>query len=132
MSMIHSYGRIDNHDCVQSPFKESIDWNASGWWNGHFIVIEEHDDILVIQSTNEATGYAILEIKKDGFKIIGTPLFLTNDSVKVKSKNKTGRIYSVTYHSARECFRYMVDYGDRKSTCWYFDNDLEKAEVKCL
>ena len=131
MNMIHSYGRIENHDCVQSPFRESIDWNASGWWNGHFIVIEEREDILVIQSTNEATGYAELEIKTNGFKVIGKPSFLTNDIVKIKAKNKTGRIYNVTYHSARECFRYMVDYGNRKSTCWYYDNDLEKAGNQC-
>jgi len=131
MSMIHSYGRIENHDYVLSPFRESIDWKASGWWNGHFIVIEEREDILVIQSTNEATGYTELEIKTNGFKVIGKPSFLTNDIVKIKAKNKTGRIYNVTYHSTRECFRYMVDYGIRKSTCWYFDNDLEKAGNQC-
>lgn len=131
MSLIHSYGRIINSELVQSPYKESIDWNASGWWNGHFIVIDENEDILVLQSTNEATGYATIEIKSDGFNVIGKPSFYTNDTVKIKAKNKTGRIYSVTYHFAKECFRYMVDYGDRKSTCWYYDNDLEKAKVEC-
>ena len=128
MTLFHFYGYIKDREYVLSPFKESVDWKTGGWWYGHFIVVQEKGDILTIQSTNESIGYKTIEIKRDGFAVIGKPTYITNDRVCIPAKNKIGRVYSVTYHFSRECFRYMVDYGDRKSTCWYYDKKKKKLE----
>ena len=96
---------------------------------GNFLVIEQNGEQLLLQSTNEEQGYRTLRILAENFHAVGRPKYLTNDMVRIPGKNREGRIYSVTWHGKRNCFRYMVDYGDRKSTCWYFDEDLEKLEV---
>ncbi len=128
MSLIHSYGKISNKEYITKPIPKDVDWDSSGWWHGNFIVIEENDDMLKLQSTNFEKNYPEINVKIEGFESIGKPTFIIGDKILITKKNKVGTIYSVTYHDKRECFRYMVDYGDRKSTCWYFDEDLQKQE----
>lgn len=128
MSLIHSYGRLSNMECILNPIPKDFVPNSAGWWHGGFIVIEENDKILKLKSTNFEKNYPEIRIKIEGFIPIGKPTFIIGDKVFVAKKNKAGTIYSVTYHDKRGCFRYMLDYGDRKSTCWYFDEDLQKQE----
>ena len=128
MSHLHAYGSIKDVHSILPPVPEDVNPDSSGWWQGHFIVVEQIDDKLVLQSTNYEIGYRTVAVLENNFEEMGHPKYLTNDKVRIPRKNKTGRIYSVTWHSKRNCFRYMVDYGDRKSTCWYFDEDLEKLD----
>lgn len=129
MNYLHAYGSIKDVKAVLPPVPEDINPNSCGWWHGNFLVIEQNGEQLLLQSTNEEQGYRTLRILAENFHAVGRPKYLTNDMVRIPGKNREGRIYSVTWHGKRNCFRYMVDYGDRKSTCWYFDEDLEKLEV---
>ena len=128
MSLIHSYGKLSNMECFLEPIPTEVDPASDGWWYGNFIVVEENGDVLKLKSTNFEKNYPEINVKVEGFVLTGKPAFIIGDKVLVAKKNKAGTIYSVTYHDKRGCFRYMVDYGDRKSTCWYFDEDLQKQE----
>lgn len=128
MSLIHSYGKLSNMECILDPIPKEVDPASDGWWYGSFIVVEEDSKVLKLKSTNFEKNYPEIKVKADSFVPTGKPTFIIGDKVLVVNKNKAGTIYSVTYHDKRECFRYMVDYGDRKSTCWYFDEDLQKQE----
>jgi len=128
MSLIHSYGKLSNMECILEPIPKEVDPVSDGWWRGDFIVVEEDGNVLKLKSTNFEKNYPEIKVKADGFVPTGKPTFIIGDKVLVSKKSKAGTIYSVTYHDKRECFRYMVDYGDRKSTCWYFDEDLQKQE----
>lgn len=128
MSFLYSYGKIANHEDIIPPIPEDVNLKMSGWWYGGFIVIKEQPDELILKSTNYEKNYPTIKIKPEGFNIIGVPPFTIGDKVKVKNKNKQGTIYGIAWHYKRECFYYYVEYPDRRSTCMYFDKDLEKVE----
>jgi hypothetical protein len=128
MTYLNTYGKITDHNAIIPPIPEDVDFNSPGWWNDDFIVIKEGPQELTLRSIVFEKNYPILKVKPQGFRAIGSPKFLLDEKILVSKNGKLGHIYSIIYHSKRDRFRYMVDYGDRKSTCWYFDEDLEKVE----
>ena len=128
MRFLNSYGKIANYNGIIPPIPEDIDFNTSGWWNDDFIVIKEQPQELTLKSVVFERNYPVLKVEPQCFMFVGIPKFLLDEKVLITKKGKSGSVYSITYHSKRGCFRYMIDYGDRKSTCWYFDEDLEKVE----
>ena len=75
-------------------------------------------------------GLSFVTIERKRFKHLGKPQFHVGDVVLAKSRGKQATVVGVTWHDKRECFRYTLDYGDRVSTNWFFDDDLEMVEDK--
>ena len=40
MSLIHSYGKLSNMECILEPIPKEVDPASDGWWYGNFIVVE--------------------------------------------------------------------------------------------
>ena len=130
MSYVGFYGSIvdeaepleDNHP---EPLRDKHNtWN---WWIGYHACVFDDNETLVLE--HHKKGWQV-QIRKDDFRPLGKPAYHIGDVVLAKSRGKQATIVGVTWHDKRGCFRYTLDYGDRVSTNWFFEDDLEMVEDK--
>ena len=67
-----------------------------------------------------------MEVRTSDYICLGMPAFHVGDAVAVKKSGKRATVVGVDWHDKREAFRYTLDYGNRVSTNWFFDDDIEE------
>lgn len=125
-SLIKHFGRIDNPQKILS--ENNFDWSVMGWWNGFFIVTAESENSITLNRNTLEFDKPPIILSKEGFNDYGKPLMALGESVKIKENNKLAKVYSVMWHFSKECFYYLLDYGDRKSKRRYYEYELQKLE----
>lgn len=130
MNYVGYYGSIkDGAEILEDSHPEPLHdkYNTWNWWIGDHVCVFDDDKTVVLECQNK--GWQA-RIRKDDFNPRGKPFYHINDTVLAKNRSKRATIADVTWHERRGCFRYTLDYGDRISTNWFFDDDLEMIESK--
>lgn len=123
-SLAGVYGYVSSEKDVVSCTDPNYNWLDAGWWRTYLWCIEETPKTVILKSPD---GDFTIEALKNNFDILGKPLHHIGDSVVVKKNGKRATVRRVSWHMKRQCFYYHLDYADRKSTNWFFDEDIEGA-----
>ena len=115
-SLVGYYGRIAHTDYVFPEYK-----------NDKYVMYAEHciedkDGILTLISDDNEH---ICKIKREHFFVFGKPKFNLGDHIRSKDGKHDGIVYYVCWHYNRQMFFYYLDYGNRKSNNWNFEEDME-------
>ena len=122
-NLIGTYGIIANNESVISCSDPSFaNYDDLGWWRTHLLCVKENTTAVTLQSPN---GVYKIEIYRQGYNLLGTPCHHVGDKVQVKRSGRLATVKDVQWHFNREAFYYTLDYGNRVSTNWFFDEDLE-------
>ena len=122
--LVGTYGRIRTGGYVVSCTDEQYDWNESKWWHTYLMCIEEGSETLKLKRHD---GDETIVIRKEGYDELGRPLYHVGDRVVVRRNGKTATVNRVCWHTKRKQFYYILDYGERMSSNWFFDDDVEEA-----
>lgn len=122
--LVGTYGRIRSGDDVLSCSDEQYDWDESKWWHTYLLCTDEGSETLKLKRHD---GDESITIRKDGYDELGRPLYHIGDHVAIKKSGKLAAVNRVCWHTKRKQFYYILDYGERVSSNWFFDNDIEKA-----
>lgn len=125
-SFLGTYGNIRDEEssvvsCSDSLFARYSD---PGWWRSYCLCIEDNGCTLLLESFDRKHT---IEIRRQDYVCLGTPAFHVGDAVTVKRSGKSATVVGVDWHDRRNAFRYTLDYGNRVSTNWFFDGDVERA-----
>lgn len=122
---IGTAGNIIDPSAAVDPPKE-IRWDEPGWWRRLLECVDERDGLVTLRSDD---GKQIV-VKREGYKSHGKLAFRVGDRVRARFRDRKGVVYKVWWQDVRDRFVYMLDYGDRKSTRWYFADELELIEPR--
>lgn len=121
--LVGTYGNIGGGEfviaCTDGKFNS---YDAPGWWRSYLLCIQESASSVTLQSYD---GVDTIEVDRRGYITLGTPAHHIGEKVRVKKTDKKATIVAVDWHSNREAFYYTLDYGDRVSTKWFFDDDIK-------
>ena len=123
-SYIGCYGWIRSHDESSIIEGDSLDEtiNTYPWWYRDLVCVAETDDELTLNLPGSAKK---VRVPSKEFEPLGKPTHQLGDRVVVKKSGKHATVVRVNWHSMREKFFFTLDYGDRVSTNWFFDEDIE-------
>ena len=124
INLVDTYGRIRSGDDVVSCSDEQYNWDEPKWWHTYLLCTEESPETLKLKRHD---GDETITIRKEGYNELGRPLHRIGDRVSVKESGKLATISRVCWHTKRKQFYYVLDYGKRVSSNWFFDNDIEEA-----
>lgn len=119
------YGSIKDKSYIEDSPVAAAEVNGYPWWYGYVVCIKEDDDSLVVAHDKKLWS---MRIKKEGFEVLGKPEHHIGDHVTVKKSGKLAKVVNVTWHFKSKRFFYTLDYGDRQSSNWFFDEDVEAAD----
>ena len=122
---IGAYGSIIHPNRMLENSHSEPEDTGIFWWQGYLVCTGEDEDTLVVEHDRLDRRAVIL---REDFKLLGIPAFHVGDEVTVRNNGRHATVVNVTYHFKREKFFYTIDYGDRQSTNWFFDEDLEGNE----
>ncbi len=124
IDLVGTYGRIRTGDYVVSCTDEQYNWDESNWWHTYLLCTEEDSLTLKLKRHD---GDETITIRKEGYDELGRPLYHIGDHVTVKKSGKLATINRVCWHTKRRQFYYIIDYGKRVSSNWFFDDDIKKV-----
>ena len=120
------YGSIESKEAVVEDCNPEARISGHPWWAVGYLLCTECDShILTLVRPKKQW---VVRVKEGGFEPLGKPTYLIGSRVFCKSRDKYATVKDVMFHYNRSCFYYTLDYGDRVSTNWFFDDDLEPAE----
>ena len=121
--LVGTYGNIGSGEFVIACTDDKFNgYDAPGWWRSYLLCIHESASSVTLQSYD---GAHTIEVGCQGYITLGTPAHRIGEKVRVKKTNKEATIVAVDWHSNRDAFYYTLDYGNRVSTNWFFDDDIE-------
>lgn len=126
-NLVGYYGKIREGEPLKNEDGQDIDWYERGWWRQLMLCTADHGEQLKLAT---AKGEYSITVERARFKALDKPPYHIGDIVYAKSRKKQATVVGVAWHDKRDCFRYTLDYGDRVSTNWFFDDDLEMVECK--
>lgn len=123
-TLIGSYGYVASGSSVVSCGDPQFDWQEAGWWHTYLWCANEASETVVLKSPD---GGATMEVAKKDYNPLGWPVRHVGDPIIVKNSGKGAVVDAVCWHTKRQRFYYLLDYGERKSSNWFFDEDLEEG-----
>lgn len=89
--------------------------------------VEDNGDFIVIQSKRDES----YRVKKEGFRVSPFTNFYIKDRVKILNGSKVGKtafILGMGWHSNHEKIIFILEIDGKKSSRWYFEEDIEPYE----
>ena len=126
LNSVGTCGEVRGEGDIVDSFGEPIAWESCGWWHSDLECVGEGNGLVTLRSND---GKQIVE-KREGYKSHGKLAFRVGDRVRARFRDRKGVVYKVWWQDVRDRFVYMLDYGDRKSTRWYFADELELIEPR--
>ena len=121
--LVGTYGNIVGGEfviaCSDGDYEGFVE---PGWWRSYLLCANEGSDSVTLRSPDGAHG---ITVAREGYVALGTPKHHVGEKVRAKKSGKGATVVAVDWHEGREAFYYTLDYGDRISTNWFFDDDVE-------
>lgn len=123
--LVGTYGKIAGNEFVVSCSDGGFTaYDAVGWWRTYLLCVTERADTVILGSYQ---GDHTIEVNRRGYSSLGRPKHHVGDKLRVKKSGKKATVAKVNWHENREAFYYTLDYGERVSSNWFFDDDVEEA-----
>ena len=121
-NIIGTYGIVDDLKKIIADDLERARYSAD--YGAIVKCIAQDDQMLTLWAHKNI----VFKTPKDNFLVKGTPKFYEGDHVYDPKKERSGVIHCVCWHFKRKAFYYYVQFPNKLSECWFFDDDLIKED----
>ena len=121
-NLIGTYGQVRNREhIVAEDLERAI---HSTMYGAVVRCIDQDGRWLTLWAHKNIVFKTLIE----DYILMGTPKFYEGNHVYDPRKKRSGVIHCVCWHFKRKAFYYYVQFPNKLSECWFFDDDLIKED----